>query len=100
MILRVLRQILSYVLVLLGLSILIFIIARVMPGDTARLALGPRTPEETVEALRKEMHLYDPIHKQYYYWITNALKGDLGNSVISKDRFWRILKAIFQQQWN
>lgn len=95
MILRIIKQVLSYVLVLLGLSILIFIIARVMPGDTARLALGARTPEETVEALREEMHLHDPLYKQYYYWITNALKGDLGNSIISKRPVLEDIKSYF-----
>lgn len=84
MILKILKRLFSYLLVLLGLSILVFAIARVMPGDTARMALGARTPEATVEALRDEMHLNDPLYKQYFYWITNALKGDFGMSVISK----------------
>ncbi len=84
MILKILKRIATYALVLLGLSILIFIIVRVMPGDTARMALGPRTPEETVQALRVSMHLDKPLYVQYYYWITSMLQGDFGTSVISK----------------
>jgi len=84
MALSILKRIGTYALVLFGLSVLIFIIVRVMPGDTARMALGPRTPEETVQALRVEMHLDKPLPTQYYYWITSMLKGDFGTSVISK----------------
>lgn len=95
MALRVIKQLFLYMLVLLGLSILIFIIVRVMPGDTARLALGARTPEATVEALREEMHLHDPLYKQYYYWITDAFKGDFGTSIISKRPVLDDIKGYF-----
>lgn len=64
-----------------------------MPGDTARMALGPRTPEETVEALRKAMHLNEPIYVQYYYWFTGILQGDLGTSVISRRPVLEDIKA-------
>ena len=84
MILKILKRIVSYLLVLLGLSVFVFILVRVMPGDTARLALGPRAPEETVQALRREMHLDKPIPVQYFYWLKGIIQGDLGTSVISK----------------
>lgn len=95
MAIKIIKQILSYILVLIGLSILIFIIVRVIPGDTARLALGARAPEATVEALREEMHLNDPIYKQYYHWITNAMKGDFGTSIISKRPVLDDIKSYF-----
>jgi len=84
MIQKIIKRIISYILVLLGLSVLIFIIARVMPGDVARMALGPRTPEATVQALREEMRLNEPVYVQYYYWLNDILRGDFGTSVISK----------------
>lgn len=84
MILKILKRVISYLLVLLGLSIFVFVLVRVMPGDTARLALGPRAPEETVQALRVQMHLDKPIVVQYYYWLEGLLRGDLGTSVITK----------------
>lgn len=80
----VIERIIAYILVLIGLSILVFILVRVMPGDTARIALGPRAPEETVEALRERMHLKEPIPVQYAYWIRDMLKGDFGESIITK----------------
>jgi peptide/nickel transport system permease protein len=73
-----------YIFVLLGLSVLIFVIGRVVPGDPARLALGPRTPEEVVQNLREEMNLDKPIHQQYILWLKGVVHGDLGNSLITR----------------
>lgn len=80
----ILKRIISYALVLFGLSILIFVLVRVMPGDTARMALGARASEEAVEALRQEMHLNESYVVQYGYWISGMLSGDFGESVITK----------------
>ena len=66
--------------VLFGLSVLIFFIARVMPGDPARAALGHLATEEQVERVREEMHLNDPFPVQYYHWLRNLVRGDLGKS--------------------
>lgn len=70
--------------VLFGLSLLIFFIARVMPGDPAREALGNYATQEQVEALRKEMHLDKPFPVQYYFWLRSLLQGDLGKSVVTR----------------
>jgi peptide/nickel transport system permease protein len=59
---------------------LIFFIARVMPGDPARAALGFLATEEQVESMREEMHLNDPFQVQYYFWLRNLVRGDLGRS--------------------
>ena len=67
--------------VLIGFSILIFLFTRIIPGDPARLAVGENAPEWVAERLREEMHLKDPIYKQYYYWIKGVMKGDLGISL-------------------
>ena len=81
---RLIKRLASYILVLFGLSILVFIIGRVLPGDPARQALGPRAPEATVEALKKEMNLDKPIVVQYGLWLKDAVQGDLGNSLLSR----------------
>ena len=80
----ILRRLLLSIFVLIGLSILIFIIARIVPGDPARLALGPRAPVEVVERLRKELQLDKSLPVQYWIWLTNALHGDFGKSLVSK----------------
>ena len=70
--------------VLVGLSILIFCIMRIIPGDPARLALGPTVPEEVVEQYREKMHYNDPLPMQYLYWAKDVVRGDLGMSTITK----------------
>ncbi|MCX8063044.1 MAG: ABC transporter permease [Anaerolineales bacterium] len=70
--------------VLLGLSIVIFIIARIMPGDPARMAVGARAPQWVVDRLREQMHLDKPIAVQYYYWLRDAVRGDFGLSLITQ----------------
>ena len=70
--------------VLLGLSIVIFIIARIMPGDPARMAVGARAPQWVVDRIRENMHLNQPIPVQYYYWLRDALQGDFGLSLVTQ----------------
>lgn len=70
--------------VLLGLSIVIFTISRIIPGDPARISLGANATEEAVALLREEMHLNDPLPMQYVYWLGSALHGDFGNSLVTK----------------
>jgi len=79
-----LKRILLSIFVLLGISVMIFVISRIVPGDPARMALGPRASEEVVERLRKEMHLDKPIYEQYYYWIKGVFHGDFGKSLYTK----------------
>ena len=74
------RRLLYSILVLVGLSILIFIIARILPGDPARLALGPFAPEEQVEYLRQKMGMDKPLPLQYWNYITGLFHGDLSLS--------------------
>ena len=68
-------------LVLFGVSILIFAIARIIPGDPARIALGPNATAEQVAALRAALHLDDPVWVQYGYFLGDLLCGDLGVSL-------------------
>ena len=84
MIIFLARRIFQSIFVLLGLSILIFLIARVLPGDPARTALGARAPQWVVDRLREDMHLTEPITVQYYYWLRDALRGDLGISLVTR----------------
>lgn len=80
----ILKRLLQSLLVLFGLSLLIFFIARVVPGDPARAALGNLASEEQVEKLRKEMHLDKPFFVQYYYWLVSLVHGDLGKSLYTQ----------------
>ncbi|MGE3305452.1 MAG: ABC transporter permease, partial [Rhizobiaceae bacterium] len=67
--------------VLIGVSLLIFAIARVIPGDPARIALGPNATAEAVEALRLRLHLDKGFFVQYGYFLSDLFRGDLGISL-------------------
>ena len=71
----------STLLVLVGVSMLIFFIARIIPGDPARVALGARATVEQVEQMRESLHLNEPIAVQYFYFMRNLFQGDLGISL-------------------
>lgn len=77
------RRLFHAVFVLLGLSVLIFSISRVIPGAPVRLALGPTASQEQVMKVRREMKLDEPIYIQYFAWLQDALHGDWGQSLVT-----------------
>ena len=78
-----LRRALTLLLVLFGLSILIFIIARIVPGDPARIALGPLATATQVEELREEMGLNASFLVQLWSYLSGLVQGDLGKSLLT-----------------
>ncbi len=69
------------ILVLFGVSVVIFVIARVIPGDPARIALGANASAQQVTALRSALHLDRSLPTQYAIFLGNLLHGDLGQSL-------------------
>ena len=66
---------------LLGLSVVIFVVSHIAPGDPARLAAGPFATAEMVEHLKEELGLDKSLPEQYGIFLTQLLKGDLGRSI-------------------
>jgi peptide/nickel transport system permease protein len=64
-------------------SLLVFILLRLLPGDIARTKLGMFATNEEVEALRAQLGLDRSLPVQYLEWLGNAVRGDLGTSMIS-----------------
>lgn len=89
----IISRLLQSLFVLFGLSLLIFFIARVMPGDPARVALGSLATHEQVQNFREEMHLDKPFPVQYYFWLRSLLRGDLGKSLYTRRPVTTDLKA-------
>jgi len=89
------RRLLYTIPALIGLSMLIFAIARVMPGDPARLALGPEASEEQVQKLREELGLNLPIHIQYVHYMRGVFQGKLGVSLYTNRDVIVDLKEYF-----
>lgn len=79
----ILRRLMSVLLVLFVLSLMIFTLARVVPGDPARMALGPSATAEQVADLRSEMGLDQPLIAQYGTYVSKAVRGDLGTSIVT-----------------
>ena len=76
----IIRRIIIMIPQLFLLSILVFILAKFMPGDPFTGLITPQTDPNRLEELREEAGLNDPLHIQYIRWISNAIKGDLGSS--------------------
>lgn len=76
----VLKRILLLIPVLLGVSLLVFAIMSLTPGDPAQLILGENAPKEAILKLREEMGLNDPFFMQYFRFVKNAIMGDFGRS--------------------
>lgn len=76
----VLKRILLLIPVLLGVSLLVFAIMSLTPGDPAQLILGENAPKAAVLKLREEMGLNDPFFMQYFRFVKNAIMGDFGRS--------------------
>ena len=77
----IIRRVLIMIPQLFILSILIFFLAKAMPGDALTgMIANPKASPKQVEALREKMGLNDPVQVQYVRWIKHALKGDFGNS--------------------
>lgn len=81
----VLRRLLTLVPVLVGVTLITFILWKAIPVDPARAYMGPKAPEEAVERLRVAWHLHDPLWDQYFWYMGNLLRGDLGDSFVNKE---------------
>lgn len=80
------RKIISALFSIILISIVVFLLVHVIPGDPVRAMLGYEADEAAVEAARAELNLDKPLIQQYFLWAGNFLKGDFGDSlVLNKD---------------
>ncbi len=83
MLTAVARRLIELAIVVLGVSVLSFLMIRLIPGDTVQIMLGANaevTPQQ-IAALRQQLGLDQPVVVQYLHWANAALHGDLGTSV-------------------
>ncbi len=78
------RRLLALIPVLLGVSIVVFALIRLIPGDPVTVMLGERARLEDIERVREEMGFDRPITIQYLEWMGRILRGDLGTSIINR----------------
>ncbi len=75
-----LRRIASLIVTLIVVSLLIFTVMNLLPGDPAAIMLGTSATPETLAALRTQMGLDDPLIVRYLAWLAGVVQGDLGQS--------------------
>jgi peptide/nickel transport system permease protein len=70
--------------VLLGVSVIVFLVLHLAPGDPAEVMLGANANKEDLDRLRVQLGLDEPLHVQYLHWIGHVARGDLGRSLWMK----------------
>lgn len=75
-----LKRLVSLIPVLLGLTVIVFAIMALIPGDTATAILGSYATPENVEKLNRDLGLDKPLWQQYLIWLGNMFQGDFGRS--------------------
>ena len=70
--------------VLLGVSVIVFLVLHLAPGDPAEIMLGANANKEDLDRLRAQLGLDQPLHVQYLHWIGHVARGDLGRSLWMK----------------
>ena len=74
------KRLVSAVPVLLGISVIVFLIMAMIPGDPATAILGSYATPENVEKLNRDLGLNKPLVQRYFIWLGNMLQGDFGRS--------------------
>lgn len=96
----ILSRLLQAVPILLGLSVLVFLIQRVLPGDPAYAILGQGATPQQIDSLRDYLHLDRPLHEQYFLYLGNLMRGDFGVSAVNgrpvMDEFLRRFPATIE----
>ena len=93
----ILRRVLLMLPQIFILSVLAFLIAKMMPGDPFTGLITPETDPNTIEALRVKSGFYDPLPVQYWNWISKAFRGDFGLSYTYK---YEVTKLIGERIGN
>ncbi len=81
MLLLLIKRLASALVVLFGVSVLVFLLIHLVPGDVAEVVLGPGATAESLARLRAALHLDDPLPLQYLRWLSGVANGDLGTSI-------------------
>jgi len=79
----VVRRLLLLIPVIIGVTIITFVVSHVIPADPARaFAGGPKAQPETIERIRQELHLDRPLYEQYFYYLGDLVKLNFGRSYL------------------
>jgi peptide/nickel transport system permease protein/oligopeptide transport system permease protein len=91
----IIRRLMLSIPTLIGVMIVVFLLLYVAPGDPVQDMVGERADAETIARLRKELHLDEPLPKQFVLYAGGVIRGDLGNSYITQRPIIRDIKERF-----
>jgi len=91
----IIRRIFLLIPTLLGISIIIFLMMHITPGDPAELLLGERATIKALEAMREHLGLNEPLYVQYGMFLKRLMKGDLGETIWTRQKVWIEVKQRF-----
>ncbi|EMQ7101368.1 glutathione ABC transporter permease GsiC [Salmonella enterica] len=80
----VLKRLLGLIPTLLIVAVLVFLFVHLLPGDPARLIAGPEADAQVIALVRQQLGLDQPLHVQFWHYITHVLQGDFGASMVSR----------------
>ncbi|MDO5757900.1 MAG: ABC transporter permease [Rhodobacterales bacterium] len=82
--------------ILLVISVIIFFMVELLPGDIAQAVLGQGATEENVRNLREQMGLNDPAYVRYFHWLRGALMLDFGRSIVTQETVMGVIGERFR----
>ena len=91
----IIRRFFGSIPTLLGVSIIVFLMLHLMPGDPAELLMGERASEEALQEIREHLGLNKPLHEQYGLFLKQLMKGDLGETIWTRQKVWVEVKQRF-----
>jgi peptide/nickel transport system permease protein len=89
------KRLLLFIPILLGVATVTFFLVYVLPGDPVLSMVGERYDEETIEQLRRDMHLDRPLFVQYGYFIAGLARFDFGKSYVTGEPVWDSVRKRF-----
>ncbi|MBI4278856.1 MAG: ABC transporter permease [Armatimonadetes bacterium] len=95
MVVLVVRRLIALIPLLLGVTVVLFVLTHLLPADPVRVALGQDATPEQVRAYREELQLNTPLWQQYIRYVGNLIRGDFGKSIISRRPVVQDLRAFF-----
>ena len=81
----IIKRLLLLIPIIIGVSIVVFMIVHLIPGDPARIMLGERATAADLARIRAELGLDDPVYQQYFRFLKRIVKGDLGTSIMTNN---------------
>ena len=91
----IIRRLMIMIPTLLGVSIIVFLMLHLTPGDPAELLMGERASEEALQEIREHLGLNKPLYVQYGMFLKQLMQGDLGETIWTRQKVWIEVKQRF-----